>query len=52
MLFRSNPIRFSGTPIKRYEAPPLAGADTDAILSTMLGLSSEKISDLKARKIT
>jgi crotonobetainyl-CoA:carnitine CoA-transferase CaiB-like acyl-CoA transferase len=41
-----NPVMFSGTPITDYRAPPLLGANTDEILST-IGYDSGKIDALR-----
>ena len=45
-----NPLTFSGTPITKYRAPPLLGANTDEILST-IGYDGERIAALKKRGI-
>lgn len=41
--------KFSDTPGKVWRGAPTIGQDTDAILSKILGYSSEKIADLKAK---
>jgi len=46
-----NPIRFSDTPIDYGCAPPLLGADTDAVLAERLGLDDQALADLRARGI-
>lgn len=43
-----NPIRYSQTPLDTYASPPLLGADADAVLSELLGLSAEEIAGLRA----
>lgn len=35
----ANPLRFSETPVDFYEAPPMLGADTRAVLKDRLGLT-------------
>jgi crotonobetainyl-CoA:carnitine CoA-transferase CaiB-like acyl-CoA transferase len=47
----ANPIRFSETPISYERAPPVLGADTDALLSRLLGLDQAAIADLRARGV-
>lgn len=42
-----NPIRYSGTPLDTYAAPPLLGQHTDAVLMDILGYDSEKLAELK-----
>ena len=46
-----NPIRFSDTPVDYGCAPPLLGADTDAVLAERLGLDAAALGDLRARGI-
>ena len=43
------PLQFSGFENPKTSAPPLLGADTDAVLSNLLGLSSEAIGKLRER---
>ena len=45
------PWTMSGTPCKVWRAAPLLGQDTDQLLSSLLGYSSEKIKELRERKI-
>ncbi|TVT49847.1 MAG: CoA transferase [Denitromonas halophila] len=45
------PIRLSGTPVSYRNAPPVLGADTDAVLTELLDLGAEARADLRARKI-
>ncbi|KAF0225031.1 MAG: acyl-CoA transferase/carnitine [Rhodospirillaceae bacterium] len=47
----ANPIRFSETPISYERAPPLLGADTDALLARLLGLDEAAISGLRAKGV-
>ncbi|MFI5953152.1 CaiB/BaiF CoA transferase family protein [Cryptosporangium sp. NPDC051539] len=42
----SYPIRMSGTPVERYTAPPMLGADTAEVLGELLGLSDAAIGAL------
>jgi len=44
----ANPLKFSHTAIEYHRAPPLLGADTDAVLSTRLALDAAEIADLRA----
>jgi crotonobetainyl-CoA:carnitine CoA-transferase CaiB-like acyl-CoA transferase len=44
----ANPIRFSETPLERYEAPPVLGADTDAVLRGVLQLDDAQLRELRA----
>jgi len=46
-----NPIRFSDTPLDRYEAPPDLGQHTDEILVNLLGLSPDEVARLHRSKI-
>jgi crotonobetainyl-CoA:carnitine CoA-transferase CaiB-like acyl-CoA transferase len=45
------PFRFSGTPETIRRAPPLLGQHTEEVLATELGLSAERIAQLRAEKI-
>jgi succinate--hydroxymethylglutarate CoA-transferase len=45
------PFRMSGTPPSIRRAPPLLGEHTDEILGGELGLSAERIAQLRAEKI-
>lgn len=47
----ANPIRFSETPISYERAPPVLGADTDAVLARLLGLDEAAITDLRAKGV-
>ena len=42
----ANPINMSGTPVKRYSAPPATGEHTDAILAEVLGYGPAQIENL------
>jgi crotonobetainyl-CoA:carnitine CoA-transferase CaiB-like acyl-CoA transferase len=46
-----NPIRFSRTPLDCGPAPPLLGADTDAVLAERLGLDPLALADLRRRGV-
>ena len=43
-----NPIRFASQATERYEFPPDIGQHTDEILGSMLGLSPDRIAELRA----
>jgi formyl-CoA transferase len=45
------PYRFSGTPETIRHAPPLLGQHTEEVLGTELGLSAERIAQLRAEKV-
>jgi crotonobetainyl-CoA:carnitine CoA-transferase CaiB-like acyl-CoA transferase len=45
------PFRFSGTPEAIRRAPPLLGQHTEEVLGTELGLSTERIAQLRAEKV-
>ena len=47
----ASPIRLSGTPVRYGQAAPTLGEHSDAILAERLGLSTERIADLRARNI-
>jgi crotonobetainyl-CoA:carnitine CoA-transferase CaiB-like acyl-CoA transferase len=47
----ANPIRLSDTPVRYGLAAPRLGEHSDAILKERLGLSAERITDLRARNI-
>jgi crotonobetainyl-CoA:carnitine CoA-transferase CaiB-like acyl-CoA transferase len=44
----ANPVRFSATPVSHDVAPPLLGADTEAVLRDWLGYSPGRIEHLRA----
>jgi crotonobetainyl-CoA:carnitine CoA-transferase CaiB-like acyl-CoA transferase len=46
-----NPIRYSRTPLAYERAPPLLGADTDAVLVERLGLAASELATLRSRGI-
>jgi crotonobetainyl-CoA:carnitine CoA-transferase CaiB-like acyl-CoA transferase len=43
-----NPLRFSRLPQRRAEAAPLMGADTEAVLTSVLGLDADEVAKLVA----
>ena len=45
-----NAITFSGTPVKEYRAPPLLGANTNEVL-TSIGYDEAKVRGLRERKV-
>ncbi|MGH6691171.1 MAG: CoA transferase, partial [Gammaproteobacteria bacterium] len=45
------PFRFNGTPEAIRRAPPLLGQHTEEVLATELGLSAERIAQLRAEKV-
>jgi crotonobetainyl-CoA:carnitine CoA-transferase CaiB-like acyl-CoA transferase len=47
----ANPIRYSDTPLDRYEAPPMLGEHTAAVLRDLLGASEDEISELRDAKV-
>jgi crotonobetainyl-CoA:carnitine CoA-transferase CaiB-like acyl-CoA transferase len=46
-----NPIFYSRTPMRYERAPPLLGADTDAVLRERLGVDAERLAGLRSRGI-
>ena len=46
----ANPIRFSDTPLTRYDHPPTLGEHTDAVLREILGATAEEIEALREAK--
>ena len=42
----ASPIKLSATPVQYRRAPPLLGADTDAVLAE-LGLRADEIAELR-----
>jgi crotonobetainyl-CoA:carnitine CoA-transferase CaiB-like acyl-CoA transferase len=46
----ANPIRFSDTPLTRYDHPPTLGEHTVAVLREILGATTEEIEALKQAK--
>jgi crotonobetainyl-CoA:carnitine CoA-transferase CaiB-like acyl-CoA transferase len=46
-----NPIKLSKTPVTYRRAPPLLGADTDAILEELLGLDADTRAGLRERGV-
>ena len=47
----ASPIRYSGTPLVHDRAPPLLGADTEAVLTEQLGLSVADIAALRDKGV-
>jgi len=47
----ANPIRFSETPIRHDRAPPLLGEHTEQVLSSVLGLDSTSLDQLRREKV-
>jgi crotonobetainyl-CoA:carnitine CoA-transferase CaiB-like acyl-CoA transferase len=47
----ANPLNFSKSTIEYNKAPPLHGADTDAVLNKILGMSEHQLKDLKAQNV-
>ena len=45
------PFRFSGTPEAIRRAPPLLGQHTEEVLGAELGLSAERIAQLRTEKV-
>jgi crotonobetainyl-CoA:carnitine CoA-transferase CaiB-like acyl-CoA transferase len=46
----ANPIRFSDTPLTRYDAPPMLGEHTETTLRELVGCSDEEIQALRKAK--
>lgn len=46
----ANPIRFSATPLSRYNPPPMVGEHTEAVMRELLGATNEQIEALKRVK--
>ncbi len=47
-----SPIKYSGTPLEFNNPPPTLGQHTDEVMESVLGLSVEKIADLKRKGVT
>jgi crotonobetainyl-CoA:carnitine CoA-transferase CaiB-like acyl-CoA transferase len=47
----ASPLKLSETPVDRYAAPPALGADTEAVLADLLGMSPEHIRALRIQRI-
>ncbi len=45
-----NPLKFSRSNEESFSPPPLLGADTDAVLQSLLGLPPERIESLRAQQ--
>jgi crotonobetainyl-CoA:carnitine CoA-transferase CaiB-like acyl-CoA transferase len=46
-----NPLRFSATPARYEQAPPLLGQHTDEVLARVAGLTPEEIARLREAKV-
>jgi len=46
-----NPLKFSATPVRYAQAPPLLGQHTVAVLGQRLGLSVTRLHELAARGV-
>jgi crotonobetainyl-CoA:carnitine CoA-transferase CaiB-like acyl-CoA transferase len=46
-----NPLHLSATPVEYRTAPPVLGADTLQVLSSLLGIDHNRISELQSRKV-
>ncbi len=47
----ASPFRFSDTTTFNNDPPPLIGQSTEEVLTRMVGLSSEDISELRSKKV-
>jgi crotonobetainyl-CoA:carnitine CoA-transferase CaiB-like acyl-CoA transferase len=47
----ANPIRFSKTPLNRYEAPPTLGQHTESVLRDLLGAADSDVVALRAEGV-
>ncbi|TNE63870.1 MAG: CoA transferase [Alphaproteobacteria bacterium] len=47
----ANPIRYSETPVAYDKAPPALGADTDAVLQELLGLSDAELALVRSSQV-
>lgn len=47
----ASPLRLAETPVRYQQAPPLLGEHTDVVLTKVLGLSPERIAELRAQGI-
>jgi crotonobetainyl-CoA:carnitine CoA-transferase CaiB-like acyl-CoA transferase len=46
-----NPLRFSATPARYEQAPPLLGQHTEEVLARVAGLTPEEIARLRETKV-
>jgi crotonobetainyl-CoA:carnitine CoA-transferase CaiB-like acyl-CoA transferase len=46
-----NPLRFSATPARYEQAPPLLGEHTESVLTRVAGLSAEEVARLRDAKV-
>lgn len=47
----ANPVKFSGTPIVDYKAPPIQGEHTEQILRELLGMEDTAVQSLRSKGI-
>ncbi len=47
----ASPIKLSGTPVRRERPPPLLGQHTEEVLGGVLGMSAERIAQLRAKEV-
>ena len=47
----ASPLRLSASPVAYERAPPPLGADTDAVLSRLLGLDAAELAALRSRRV-
>ena len=47
----ANPVKFSGTPIVDYKAPPIQGEHTEQILRELLGMEDTAVQNLRSKGI-
>jgi len=47
----AHPVKYSATPVTRYQAPPRLGEHTESVLADVLGLDATTIAGLRQQKI-
>jgi crotonobetainyl-CoA:carnitine CoA-transferase CaiB-like acyl-CoA transferase len=47
----ASPLKLSATPVRKERPPPLLGQHTDEVLADVLGLSPERIAQLRAQEV-
>jgi crotonobetainyl-CoA:carnitine CoA-transferase CaiB-like acyl-CoA transferase len=47
----ASPMRFSATPVQYKSAPPSVGENTDEVLQGWLGLTADRIAELRAKNV-
>jgi crotonobetainyl-CoA:carnitine CoA-transferase CaiB-like acyl-CoA transferase len=47
----ASPMRFSATPVQYKSAPPTVGENTDEVLQGWLGLTAERIAELRGKNV-